>query len=353
LFITILTDYIIPIIYDSFVALAIVLLVLAIFRIRDSSIRIMFFFLPLIKPFLVIAEHFKPHPGFSGSRPVSSGIRLPDPNNLFRWFDEYDTGTNIFITDINYLLIFIAVMAILLLLIIRWFNLYLLYRKLALEDKVTRKEIPRIYRIIDEFSHRISIRPPDVSLTHRHYYSPFVVGVRYCTIVIYPNILEILEQEEKEVILHHEMSHIKRKDNLIGWIAMILRDLLFFNPFAYIAYCLIRAEQDSDSDKLVLVHSRKTAKEIALDLLNAVKKLGDLDALNPAPQGVPGFVTASGRFLAHFRLKNRVRSILKNGSRRIRMRVFPRIIMCILFFLILILQVMVVVNTDQFHLYLR
>jgi len=142
--------------------------------------------------------------------------------------------------------------------------LFLLYRRLALGDKVTRDELPRIYSIINDFSAKISINPPDVSLTHQKYLSPFVVGVKYCTIVLYPNLLEILDFNEKEVMLHHELSHIKRRDNLIGWIAMILRDIMFFNPFAYIAYMLIRTEQDSGSDKIVVKYSIRPVKEIAM-----------------------------------------------------------------------------------------
>ncbi len=34
--------------------------------------------------------------------------------------------------------------------------------------------------------------------------------------------------------------------------ALILRDLNFFNPFAYIGYYLIRSEQEKACDKLVI-----------------------------------------------------------------------------------------------------
>lgn len=349
----ILIDYIIPIVYNSFITLILVLAVLFIFRIKDSGIRILFFFLPLIKPFLVVAESINPHPGFSTDKVINSGIRLPDPSNLFTFSGQYDEGPDIFVTGIDYLYIMIIGFSILLILIIRWFNLYLLYKRLAYEDKMTRKEIPIVYRIIDSFSRKLSIRPPDVSLTHRRYCSPFVVGIRYCTIVIYPNILEVLEREEKEVILHHELSHIKRKDNLIGWIAMVIRDFMFFNPFAYMAYYLIRAEQDSGSDKLMVSHSPRPARELAKNILNAVKKLGEMGGPAPLPGAVSGFVNAAGCFFAHFRLKNRVRSIMRNGDKRIRMRLFPRIMMYILFIFILLIQVMVVIDAGQFYIYLR
>jgi len=349
----VLIDYIIPVIYNSFITLIFVLLILFVFRIKDSGVRILFFFLPLIKPFLVVAERIRYSPAVSDEKAINFGLRMPDPNNLFQWFDSYDPNPNIFVTEINYIIIFAVSFAIVLLLIIRWLNLYLLYRRLAYEEKVSRDEIPLVYRIIDSFARRLSIKPPDVSLTHRRYLSPFVVGIRYCTIVIYPNILEVLEQEEKEVLLHHELSHIKRRDNLISWIAMILRDFMFYNPFAYISYYLIRAEQDSGSDKLVVSHSQKPGKEIAKNLLNAIKKLGELGGTRGVPEGASGFVNAAGRFFAHFRLKNRIRSIIRNDGKRIGMRVFPRIMMYILFLLMMVLQFLITIDIGQYHLYLR
>jgi beta-lactamase regulating signal transducer with metallopeptidase domain len=330
-----------------------VLLILFIFRIKDSGIRILFFFLPLIKPFIVIIEKFEPNPDYPGGPTLYSGIRLPDPNNILSWFEDFDISSKLFINNINYLLISITLLLILLVLTLRWLNLFLFYRKLAFEDKVTREEVPRLYSIIDDFSTKISIDPPDISLAHQKYLSPFVAGIKRCTIVLCPNLLEILEHNEKEVLLHHELSHIKGKDNLISWVAMILRDLMFFNPFAYIAYLLIRSEQDSGSDKIMVKYSTRPVKEIARDLLNTVIKLGSSGPAKPAAGPVSAFAFAPNRLFAQYRLKNRIRSVLRNDCRKIRMRIFPRIMMYVLFFIILILQIMLIINIGNYQLYLR
>ena len=50
------TGYILPMVYDSLITLLLVLFFLFIFRIKDSNIRILFFFLPLIKSFLIILK---------------------------------------------------------------------------------------------------------------------------------------------------------------------------------------------------------------------------------------------------------------------------------------------------------
>ena len=305
----VLIDYIIPIIYDSFVTLIMVLLLLFIFRIKDSGIRVLFFFLPLIKPFLVIAEKFEPHPSYINKQLINSGFRIPDPANIFRRFEDFD-ALNVFVSDINYMLIFIAVLIILIVLIIRWINLYLFYRKLAFEEKVTRDEVPAIYDIMDKFAKMTAIKTPDVSLTHRKYISPFVVGIKNVTLVMCPNLFEILDQPEKETVIHHELSHVKRKDNLISWIAMMLRDLLFFNPFAYIAYFLIRAEQDSGSDRVMVKYSGRPKKEIAKSLLSAIMKLKSAGSVDPVAGPAQALSLSPGKFFSQHRLKNRIRSIL-------------------------------------------
>ena len=84
-----------------------------------------------------------------------------------------------------------------------------------------------------------------------------------------------------------------------------------------------------------------------------LKKLGEMGGPAPLPGAVSGFVNTAGCFFAHFRLRNRVRSIIRNGDKRIRMRLFPRIMMYMLFFFMLLIQVMVVIDAGQFYIYLR
>jgi beta-lactamase regulating signal transducer with metallopeptidase domain len=326
---------------------------LFIFRIEDSGIRILFFFLPLIKPFLVIAEKFQPHPNYINDRLVNSGLRIPDPANIFNRFADSEIESVVFISDINYVLIVAAIVVIVIALILRWINLYLFYRKLAFEDKVTPEDVPAIYSIMDKFAKKTAIKTPDVSLTHRRYVSPFVVGVKNVTMVICPTLFEMLEHPEKETVIHHELSHVKRKDNLIGWIAMMLKDILFFNPFAYIAYFLIKAEQDRGSDRVMVKYSGRAKKEIAKSFLSAIMKLKSTRPGDAIPGPAQALSASPVKFFSQYRLKNRIRSILRTDQKRIRMRVFPRIMMFVLFFLILILQIFLIVNINDLVIYLR
>jgi Zn-dependent protease with chaperone function len=352
LFLEILIDYIIPVIYSSFVSLIVALFILFIFRIKDSNIRILFFFLPLLKPFIIIAEKIDKLPIQFESDPFIGLIRFPDPNNIFNIIEEFERGPVIF-SDLDHLVLFITATSILAVLITRWVLLYLFYKKLAHEDRVGRKEVPEIYQIIDDYTKKTRVKAPCVSLTHRHYLSPFVVGIREFALVLSPRLIDILDNEEKEVLVQHELSHIKRNDNFTGWIAMILRDLLFFNPFSYIAYSLIKSEQDKDSDKLVVKYTGRPVKEIARNILGIISKMKSIPALKSAAQTAQSSGFFQRSFFVQIRLRNRIRSILNTDPDKIYSRIFPSIMMCILFAIFLIIQVMFVIKINGFYLFLR
>jgi len=341
-------------IYSSLVSLISVLLVLFIFRIKDSNIRILFFFLPLIKPFIIIIEKIDINSQYFKSNASTFGLRLPDPNNIIKIITNITNLEKgpLILSNMNYLIFSLIIIGILVILIIRWIFLYLFYKNLAYEDKVGRKDAPDIYTIIDNFIKKINIKAPDVSLTYKNYFSPFVIGIKRSILVLSPNLLEKLNTNEKETLIQHELSHIKRKDNLIGWIAMVLRDFLFLNPFAYIAYDLIKAEQERDSDKLVVKYSDKPKKEVATNILNTILKIRSISASKSTPQPAQIFQQPLSLF-NQLRLKNRINSILRVTTPEIYSRIFPKILMFIFFLVLLVFQLMFVIKINNYYIFLR
>ena len=348
-FLNILVHYVLPIIYDSFVVLVLVLLFLFIFRIRDSNIRILFFFLPLVKPFIVIMERIDTSNLYTVTRGQVSGIRFPDPTNIIKL---NDTHINI-ISDPNYLILIIITFAIFALLLFRWISIAMFYKRLAYEDKVGKEEIPDIYGIIDKFVKKVKTKSPDVSLTHGNYFSPFIIGVIRFTLVLSPKLLDNLNYDEKDILIQHELSHIKRKDNLMGWIALILRDLNFFNPFGYIAYYLIRGEQEKACDKLVVKYSGKSPVEIARNILNSILKLKLLMKSNSHLVPLESSAFSPVGILSQKRLEDRVSSIIKTNPDKIFMRVFPKILMYFLFIFLLLIQIIFSIKINDFLFFLR
>ena len=112
---SILANYVLPIIYDSIVVIVLVLLFLFIFRIKDSNIRILFFFLPLIKPFIVILEKIDFQELYKFSPNGASGLRLPDPTNMI----GIEISPAELVSNANYLGLSVIMSAILVLLLIR------------------------------------------------------------------------------------------------------------------------------------------------------------------------------------------------------------------------------------------
>jgi len=345
----VLLRYILPIIYDSFVSLILVIAFLAVFRVRDSTIRILYLFLPLAKPFIVIAEKIEIK-GIVNNMPVMfGGLRLPDPHSFFSHLESSD---RIF-SNFNQSLLLMVILAIGLVLLLRWVHLYFFYRKLAYEEKVGREDVPQIYSIIDRYGEKLNIKKPDVSLTHRPYVSPFVIGIKRITLVLSPVLVDYLDQGERETIIAHELSHIRRHDNLIGWVALILRDIMFFNPFSHIAYTLIKAEQEKGSDKLVLKYSGKDSKQIAREILNSIKKMKTMLQQKASRVPTGGYLFSPGIMLNITRLKNRVNCLMKTNPDKINARVLTTVVLVVVWVMFLLLQMLVVININGKTIFLR
>ncbi|MGM0366008.1 MAG: M56 family metallopeptidase [Actinomycetota bacterium] len=345
----VLLQYILPVVYDSFITLILVVAFLAVLRIRDPSMRILFLFLPLVKPFLVIAERMEMK-GLSSDIPfMIGGLRLPDPHKFFTHLES----TNWISSNLNQRIMLIAVAAIGLILLLRWVHLYCFYRELAYEEKVGREDVPHIYSIIDRYGEKMEIRKLEVSLTHGSYISPFVVGIRKITLVLSPALIDYLNEGERETIIAHELSHIRRHDNLIGWIALILRDMLFLNPFAHIAYVMIKGEQEKGSDKLVLKYSGKDSKQVARETLNSIKKMKTAlqEKALQAPAG--GYLFSPGIMWNMSRLRNRVHSIIKTNPNKIYAGVFTRVVLLVVWAIALMLQMLIIINFNGRTIFLR
>jgi beta-lactamase regulating signal transducer with metallopeptidase domain len=351
-FLEIIISYILPAIYTSAVSLVLVLLFLFIFRIKDSNIRILFFFIPLVRPFIVIAEKFDFDKEFLGRTIFIAFLRFPDPANIIKNFEIFEKGPMLS-SNINYLILSIITITIIMVLIARWINLLFFYRRLAYEERVGRRDVPELYTIMDKYTDKIKLDTPVVSLTHRDFYSPFVAGIKNYTMVLSPTLIENLSPEEKETLIQHELSHIKRGDNLIGWVALILRDLSFYNPFAYIAYMLIREEQEKDSDKLMVKYSGKSKKEISKNILGIILKLNSITTKKLGMDAPYTSTFSPFSFINHIKIKNRIKSISRTDPERIYSRMIPRFLMYLLFIFLLMIQISFSFKIDNLFIWLR
>ncbi len=353
-FIVLLFNYILVIIYDSAITLIIILLLLFIFRIKDSNIRILFFFLPLIKPFFIIIEKIDFNKEYFKYRSGIMGFRFPSPGAFFGQLKPLEKSMIDF-SDVNHIIMYAILLSIIIILIARWTNLYIFYRHLAYEEKVNRADVPEIYEIIDKFILKVRVKYPNVSLTHKKIFSPFVIGIKQNTLVLPPTLIENISFSEKETLIQHELSHAKRKDNLIGWIALILKDLLFFNPFAHITYLIIKTEQEKACDKLLLEFSGKPPRKIAADILNLILKIKNLKNPNKIHNEYinKGYSFTPIQMLNHIIINNRVNLLVGTKIEKMHMKKIIKILMLFLFLVLLLIQVVLVIKINNIFIFLR
>ena len=92
---------------------------------------------------------------------------------------------------------------------------------------------------------------------------PFALlyGIRRPTMLLSTWMIDHLDQHELEAVLVHELVHVRRRDYLLNWVALLLRDAFFYLPTSRIAYRQLHHEKELASDDLV---AQSTKRPLAL-----------------------------------------------------------------------------------------
>jgi TonB family protein len=106
-----------------------------------------------------------------------------------------------------------------------------------------------------------------------------------------------------DAVLIHEKEHIRRRDPLVEWLALLNRCLYWFHPLSWWLCSQLSglAEQTCDEAVLAKGHDSSTYAEHLLDFARSVKKRGAL-------------ITAWGSSLHGSKLTHRIRRILTSGK---------------------------------------
>ena len=95
--------------------------------------------------------------------------------------------------------------------------------------------------------------------------TPFVTGLFRPKIYLPVN----LPDSEREYIILHERSHIKRRDNFIKLFAYLILSLHWFNPFVWAAFILMSLDMEMSCDENVLKKSDgKNIKDYSMSILS-------------------------------------------------------------------------------------
>lgn len=119
---------------------------------------------------------------------------------------------------------------------------------------------PSIMELLEQYKHLLKIRRPIRLCTCLADVTPFTIGVLKPIILIPDQLL--FDKNKLELVLHHELCHIKGYDNLFTFIRFFSVSLYWFNPLFYLLNSYIERESELACDDAVtqeLTGSQKKA----------------------------------------------------------------------------------------------
>jgi len=330
-----LFHHLFPVILGSALTLFLVLFLTKIFFIKRPSLRHLFLFIPLIKPLPVLINGLS-IPRISElpwhDRHLAVSLQLPDPLNLIDSSSEKFSRLEIpdmpllqpWQTELFSTLLTTAVFVVAALIFVRWAALYAYRKGLAAAEEVDHAKYPKVYESAGSLSRTFKIMMPKIVLADVP--CPLMIGFKGCTVALPHGSLDKLTEDELEATLAHEFAHIKRGDNFKLWAAIMCRDLMFFNPFAWIAFRLLATERERAADYLAAKVTNKP-----LELASAIFKAGEKLSAIPVPQ--PSLGIAKSDLAPRLDMTRRVNDLLNfRPYRRIILRIPPLILLFLLLF---------------------
>jgi beta-lactamase regulating signal transducer with metallopeptidase domain len=131
--------------------------------------------------------------------------------------------------------------------------------------------------------------------------APVTVGFFHPT-VIFPEHWDRWPKSQLDAVLTHEREHVRRRDSLVQWLALLNRALFWFHPVAWWLerHLSALAEEACDNAVLERGHNPREYSEYLVDMARSVMRSGA--RLNIAGMAMPGSS-----------LPQRIRKILENG----------------------------------------
>lgn len=127
--------------------------------------------------------------------------------------------------------------------------------------------------------------------------SPVLVGILKPLILLPASVLTDLSAHQLELVLLHELAHVRRWDNLVNLFQRVAEGVLFFHPAVWLVSHWLRLEREHCCDAIVLRHSDRPRMYVET-----------LASLAAPPGLAPRYATAA---MANHQLLSRVRRILK------------------------------------------
>src|SRR5208282_5256030 len=89
---------------------------------------------------------------------------------------------------------------------------------------VTREQLPRAYEVVERLTHKMGIPMPKIYVIPDDSPNAFATGrnPQHASVAVTEGILNLLNDEELEGVLAHELGHVRNRDILISSVAATL-----------------------------------------------------------------------------------------------------------------------------------
>ena len=87
--------------------------------------------------------------------------------------------------------------------------------------------------------------------------APILVGILRPMILLPAAALAGWDPQQLEMVLLHELAHVRRYDNLVNLLQRIVESALFFQPMVWIVSGWVRREREHCCDELVVARTRQ------------------------------------------------------------------------------------------------
>lgn len=139
-------------------------------------------------------------------------------------------------------------------------SLYTIYTNVIFAVKVHKKYKPfpdeRINHILEKCKNIMNIYHPIPLVSSKEIISPALYSLFHSKLLVSEVYMLKLNDNEVKHIFLHELSHYKRKDIIINYIASVLKIIYFFNPLIW--YALYKMQEDCeiscDAEALKYLH---------------------------------------------------------------------------------------------------
>lgn len=123
---------------------------------------------------------------------------------------------------------------------------------IKLRRSARRQALAHLSPLLDQLRHSMAIQKSVVLAVSDRVRSPVVVGWLKPLILFPPALISRLSPAQVEMILAHELAHIRRHDHLINLVQTVIETLLFYHPVVALVSRRIRVERENACDDLAV-----------------------------------------------------------------------------------------------------